>query len=161
MRCHLLALAAVVPMAIGILLSANAAEPAGVLPSGPDGKPLNLDFELGSLKDWTATGDAFANQPVKGDAVAKRRNDMKSQHQGEYWIGSFENAVGDKAQGTLTSALFKVEYGWASFLVGGGSLPKTKVELVLKEGESERAVFRATGTDTENLRPIVANLTPY
>jgi putative membrane-bound dehydrogenase-like protein len=161
MKCHLLTLAAVVPITLGILLSANAAEPAGVLPSGSDGKPLNLDFEQGSLKDWTASGDAFVKQPVRGDAVAKRRDDMKSQHQGEYWIGSFENAAGDKAQGTLTSAPFKVEYGWASFLVGGGSLPKTKIELVLKEGESERSVFRASGTDSENLRPIVANLTPY
>jgi hypothetical protein len=30
----------------------------GVLPVGSDGKPLNLDFETGTLKDWTATGDA-------------------------------------------------------------------------------------------------------
>lgn len=157
MRFDLLTLAA----AVAVCVSVKGAEPAGVLPSGTDGKPLNLDFEQGSLKDWTASGDAFANQPVRGDAVARRRADMKSQHQGEYWIGTFEGGLGDKAQGTLTSAPFKVEYGWASFLVGGGSLPKTKVELVLKEGESERAVFRASGPDSENLRPIVANLTPY
>jgi uncharacterized membrane protein len=62
----------------------------GVLPLGADGKPLNLDFETGTLKDWTATGDAFAKQPVKGDLVAARRSDMKSQHQGQYWIGGFE-----------------------------------------------------------------------
>lgn len=41
----------------------------GVLPLGSDGKPLNLDFETGTLKDWTATGDAFRGQPIKGDTV--------------------------------------------------------------------------------------------
>src|SRR6202790_4194472 len=72
----------------------------GVLPGAGDGKPLNLDFETGTLKDWTAEGDAFKGQPIKGDTVAKRRDDMKSQHQGNYWIGSYEND-GDKPQGTL------------------------------------------------------------
>jgi hypothetical protein len=32
--------------------------PKGVLPSGTDGKPLNLDFETGTLRDWTAESDA-------------------------------------------------------------------------------------------------------
>ena len=160
MKCQLIRLAACAAV-LSIHSLLFSAEPAGVLPNGADGKPLNFDFELASLKDWTASGDAFEKQPVKGDTVAPRRNDMKSQHQGDYWIGTYENGRGDKAQGTLTSAPFKVEHGWASFLVGGGSHAKTKVELVLKEGESERVVFRASGQDTENLRPIVANLTPY
>ena len=48
-----------------------AADPnGGVLPVGADGKPLNLDFETGTLKDWTAEGDAFKGQPIKGDTVA-------------------------------------------------------------------------------------------
>src|SRR6185369_14281655 len=38
----------------------------GVLPVGADGKPLNLDFETGDLKDWTAEGDAFKGQPIRG-----------------------------------------------------------------------------------------------
>src|SRR6266566_1850480 len=82
-------------------LVSPAAEPAGIKPAGADGKPLNLDFEEGTLKDWVATGTAFDKQPIKGDAVAKRRNDMHSGHQGQYWIGSFE-IDGDKPQGTLT-----------------------------------------------------------
>ncbi len=140
---------------------ATAAEPEGTLPTGADGKPLNLDFEAGTLKDWTASGAAFAKQPARGDTVNKRRGDMKSQHQGEYWVGSYESAGSDQPQGTLTSAPFKVSHGWASFLIGGGSHQKTKVELVLKDGQSERAVFRASGQDSESMRPIVANLTPY
>src|SRR3954465_10035300 len=64
-----------------------AAEPVGELPVGEDGKPLNFDFEGGTLKDWVATGDAFDKQPIKGDTVAPRRSDMKSEHRGQYWIG--------------------------------------------------------------------------
>src|SRR6266849_9200639 len=72
----------------------------GVLPTGADGKPLNFDFETGTLKDWTAEGDAFIGQPIKGDTVYPRRNDMRSQHQGNYWIGGYE-LRGDNPQGTL------------------------------------------------------------
>ena len=64
----------------------------GELPKSKSGKVLNLDFEKGTLEDWTATGDAFAGQPIRGDAVAARRQDMRSEHQGEYWIGTFEKA---------------------------------------------------------------------
>ncbi len=43
----------------------------GVVPVGPEGRPLNLDFEAGSLKDWKAEGDAFTGPPIQGDAVAR------------------------------------------------------------------------------------------
>src|SRR5437016_3266526 len=111
-----------------------AADPKeGVLPVGADGKPLNLDFETGTLKDWTAEGDAFTGQPIKGDTVAKRRGDMKSGHQGEYWIGTYEK-LGDKGTGTLTSVAFRVTHPWASFLVGGGKYADTCVELLSQPG---------------------------
>src|SRR5258708_17322356 len=83
--------------AVLLALPAVAAEPKvaptpaeGVLPAGADGKPLNLDFETGTLKDWRAEGDAFAGQPINGDSVAKRRPHMKSEHQGGYWIDAYE-----------------------------------------------------------------------
>ncbi len=121
-RFPLLALSAVL-FALPVFADEPKATPKeGVLPTGADGKPLNFDFETGTLKDWTAEGDAFKNQPIKGDAVAKRRPDMKSAHQGDYWIGTYEND-GDKPQGTLTSVPFKVTQPWASFLIGGGARP--------------------------------------
>ena len=98
---------------------ARAADAAGELPTGADGKALNLDFETGTLKDWTVTGAAFENQPVKGDTVAARRNDMRSDHKGQYWIGTYEKG-GDALKGTLVSAPFKVTHPWAMFLAQEG-----------------------------------------
>ncbi len=139
----------------------------GLLPIGADGKPLNLDFETGTLKDWTSEGKAFLGQPIKGDTVYPRRSDNKSQHQGQFWIGGYER-FGDKPQGTLTSAAFKITHPWASFLVGGGPWPQTCVELVLKEGRGardegrgEKVFFRASGLEEENLRRVVVDLKPY
>src|SRR6516225_1047595 len=131
--------------------------PEGVLPVGADGKPLNLDFETGTLKDWTAEGDAFKGQPIKGDTVSRRRSDMKSQHQGQYWIGGYE-LHGDKPQGTLTSATFKVTHPWASFLVGGGPHPTTCVELVRKD--TGEVFHRASGREEEDMRREVVDLQP-
>ena len=122
---------------------------------GADGKPLNLDFESGTLKDWTATGTAFEKQPVQGDNVFRRRGDMRSQHHGDFWVGSYE-ASGDAATGTLVSAPFRITHPYASFLIGGGSSDKTRVELVRAAGGE--VIFKATGPDWENMRPVVADL---
>src|SRR5262245_33061430 len=153
-------LSRLVPLLLGFALLAvtvtPAAEDDGVLPVGADGKPLNLDFETGTLKDWTATGDAFTGQPVKGDTVAKRRGDMKSRHQGSYWVGTYERG-GDKAKGTLTSASFKVTHPYASFLVGGGTHANTCVELVLKD--TGKTFHRASGLDEEDMKREVVDLT--
>src|SRR5258707_3754813 len=113
-----LRLAACLVLSLGLMSGASqppATPPQGVLPLGADGKPLNLDFETGTLKDWTATGDAFNGQPIKGDTVHPRRSDSRSRHQGEYWIGGFEK-LGDKATGTLTSAPFQITHPLASLL---------------------------------------------
>jgi putative membrane-bound dehydrogenase-like protein len=127
----------------------------GVLPAGADGKPLNLDFESGTLKDWTAEGDAFKGQPIKGDTVFPRRIDNHSRHQGQYWIGGFEK-FGDKPQGTLTSVPFKVTHPWASFLVGGGPHETTCVELV--KNADKQTIFRASGLEEEDMRRVLVDL---
>jgi putative membrane-bound dehydrogenase-like protein len=132
--------------------------PEGVLPVGADSKPLNLDFETGTLKDWTAEGEAFAGQPIKGDTVARRRGDMKSRHQGQYWVGGYE-VGGDRPQGTLTSVPFTVTHPWCSFLVGGGPHETTCVELVRKD--TGEVFSRTSGIEEEDLRRVVADLRPY
>jgi putative membrane-bound dehydrogenase-like protein len=131
----------------------------GVLPLGADGKPLNLDFETGTLKDWTAEGDAFKDQPIKGDTVFPRRADNHSRHQGQYWIGGFEKYA-DKPQGTLTSVPFKVTHPWASFLVGGGPHTlETCVELIALPGKE--VFFRASGMEEEDMRRVIVDLAKY
>jgi putative membrane-bound dehydrogenase-like protein len=148
-------------LAFSLAASAFAADvPAGIKPVGADGQPLNLDFENGTLKDWTATGDAFVKQPVKGDAVAARRPDMKSKHAGTYWIGSLEGGT-DEATGALTSVSFKVTQPWASFLVGGGGSDKTRVEVLAKDGAKETIVGQASGQDKEDMARTAVDLRKY
>jgi putative membrane-bound dehydrogenase-like protein len=155
-RFALLSFAVLLLCAI-IIHAADAVDP-GVLPLGDDGKPLNLDFETGTLKDWTVTGEAFVGQPIKGDTVNKRRGDMKSRHQGEYWIGGYE-LKGDPPQGTLTSVPFTVTHPWASFLVGGGAHASTRVDIILVD--SGKAIFTASGRDAEDLYRVAVDLQKY
>ncbi|MCS7023050.1 MAG: DUF1080 domain-containing protein [Gemmataceae bacterium] len=130
----------------------------GELPRAADGRFLNFDFETGDLRDWTAEGDAFRDQPIKGDTVKPRRGDMQSRHQGNYWIGGYER-LGDRPTGTLTSVPFKVTHPWASFLIGGGAWPETCVELLLLP--DKKVIFRASGLEEEDMRRVVVDLTPY
>ncbi|HEY7329618.1 MAG TPA: PVC-type heme-binding CxxCH protein [Gemmataceae bacterium] len=152
----------IVAMFFAPVLVADETTPAtpseGVRPVGTDGKPLNFDFETGTLKDWTVEGEAFRSQPIKGDTVARRRGDMKSQHQGNYWIGSYERQ-GDRPQGALTSVAFKVTHPWASFLVGGGAGPETRVEMV--RADTKKVISSTSGTDEENLRRVAVDLRPH
>lgn len=131
------------------------AEIDAVRPRTAANKVLNLDFEDGSLKDWTATGDAFADQPIKGDTVAQRRGDMRSGHVGEYWIGGYERH-GDQRQGTLISAPFIVSHPFASFFTNGGEHAETRVELARKD--TGDVVYKVSGTNSETLRQVVVDL---
>ena len=146
-------------LALGLTtaIAADAPTPplAGIRPTGADGQPLNLDFETGTLEDWLVEGEAFADQPVKGDTVAKRRGDMRSGHTGQFWIGGYERKQ-DKPQGTLTSAGFKVTHPFATFLVAGGPHATTCVQGV--RSDSQKVIFQASGTENETLRPVLVDL---
>jgi putative membrane-bound dehydrogenase-like protein len=124
----------------------------GFRPADDAGQALNFDFEAGSLKDWRGSGAAFFNQPVRGDAVAARRNDMRSNHQGEFWVGSFEVCL-DIAQGTLQSRPFRVNKPWISFLIAGGSSKKSMVEIV--DLGSNEVLMTQVGTDHEMMKRAV------
>jgi putative membrane-bound dehydrogenase-like protein len=143
-----------------ILACANvfAAAADSIPATGADGRLLNLGFEDGTLRDWTATGEAFAKQPVKGEIDQTRPygKGKVSNHKGDYWIGGFEIQRNDNAKGTLTSVPFKVTQPWASFLIAGGSLPGTRVEIVTKD--DGKAIHTARGTNTETMARSVVDL---
>ncbi len=130
----------------------------GTLPTDAKGRVLNLDFETGTLADWTAEGDAFRGQPIEGDTVHRRRGDMHSRHAGRFWVGTYERG-GDPPKGTLTSVPFRVTKPFASFLIGAGSHARTGVELV--RSDTGKVVFRASGDDTEDMERVVADLTDH
>jgi len=133
---------------------------SGTLPLGLDGHPLNTDFESGDLRDWTAEGDAFEAQPIRGDSPARRQRES-SLHEGDFWIGGYEK-FGDDRLGSLLSAPFKVAQPFASFLVAGGWHATTVVELLHCDdsgtvGEAQ-PFYRCFGAGSESLQPIVVDL---
>ena len=130
----------------------------GVVPTSADGRPLNLGFEDGTLGDWTAAGDAFRLGPVEGDVVHARRGDMKSGHNGRFWVGSFERH-GDEPRGTLTSAPFRLSKPYLSFLIGAGSFATTRAEVV--RVDTGVVIAKGSGDDAEEMRRVSFDLTPH
>jgi putative membrane-bound dehydrogenase-like protein len=130
----------------------------GVVPTDAKGVPLNLGFEDGTLKDWHAEGTAFNRMPVEGDTVSKRRGDMKSGHEGRFWVGTYERA-GDPPRGTLTSVPFTLSKPFASFLIGAGSFPTTRAEIV--RADNGAIIAKASGDDNEEMKRVAFDLTPH
>ncbi|MCB1094386.1 MAG: DUF1080 domain-containing protein [Verrucomicrobiae bacterium] len=113
----------------------------------PEGK--NLGFEAGSLKGWKVTGNAWDGSPIKGDTVTPRRPGQSSNHDGAYWVGSYERTHSDEGQGILESAPLEVTHPWASFLVGAGDSDKTRVDIV--ETKTNTVLFTASGRQEETM----------
>ena len=123
-----------------------------------NGKPLNLNFETGNLQDWTSIGDAFKDPIVNEVPSPLHEKEMKVGFEGKNFLSS-GGTVNYKLTGTLKSTIFKVAQPFASFLVSGGALVDTRVELVL--AENNKVVFQSTGQGRATLQPVVANLKKY
>lgn len=159
-----------------LLLAAPAAAQDGVAPADDSGRTLNLDFETGTLADWTVEGDAFEGQPANGDVFASReagiirtlderradrdqeRLEVTSGHEGRHWVSSVV-ANGPGGQGTLTSEAFEVTQPFASFLLSGGAFESTRAELI-RVSDNE-VIFSVSGTNDFELRPVVADLSDH
>ena len=126
---------------------------------GPGHRPGgNWDFESGTLNGWTATGTAFNTQPTYGDNPTARNRGQASNHQGNYWIGGYENRPspshtagaiqGDGPQGTLTSNPFPIRKENIRFLIGGGcDMNSVRAELIV-DGQMVR---QSTGRCNETM----------
>jgi putative membrane-bound dehydrogenase-like protein len=138
------------------------AEQAGVVPLGPDGKPLNLGFELGSLQGWKTDGNAFLDQPVNQDGISQRWPGQTSNKAGDYFIGGYES-VRDAGTGTLESIPFRVTHPYAGFLFSGGENPSTRAEILLHEPNQgpTRVIAKASGENREQMRRVGIDLREY
>lgn len=130
---------------------------AGILPR-KNGKPLNLNFERGTLEDWTAEGDAFKSPIFNQDPSPVHAADMSIGFIGKYFVSS-GGTINAKETGKLTSVPFKVTHPYAAFSVSGGALQDTRVELVLEE--TKKIIFQSTGQGRATLQPVVVDLRHY
>ncbi len=139
---------------------ADQVEDQGKVPED-SGVALNLGFEKGVLEDWTATGDAFSDQPINQDGISSRWPAQVSNKDGDFFIAGYEK-VQDRGQGTLTSRPFAVTHPFASFRIGGGQANSTRVELLVAEGKNKaEVIFSATGEDREQMRQVAVDLQQY
>ncbi len=155
-------LPAIFSSAVSFVAAVSISSAADAIPAtSADGRVLNLGFEDGTLRDWTAVGDAFEKQPVKGEIDQTRLygKGRVSNRKGEYWMGGYEVQLNDKGKGALTSVEFKVTQPWASFLVGGGALPGTRVEIVTKD--DGKVIHTARGVNDERMAQSVVDLRKF
>lgn len=104
-----------------------------------------FDFEANGFKGWVRKGEAFGKQPATG---ALPKQSSVSGMCGRGLASSFHG--GDDATGRLTSASFVVDRRYLRFFVGGGDDAKLVVQLQ----KGAQVLFEATGSNSEQLRPV-------
>src|SRR5690606_25515092 len=129
---------------------------AGIVPM-KNGKPLNVGFERGNLSDWKAEGDAFKN-PLFNRPSPVHETGQQIGVDGDFSLSS-GGTKDYKLKGTLTSVPFEVTYPFASFMVSGGALVDTRVEIV--EAKTNEVIFKSTGQGRATLQPVVVDLQDY
>jgi len=133
---------------------------AAMLPNDKGLLFLNSDFENGDLTNWTASGNAFDFQPTKGDNPTARTRNQPSQHQGTFWIGTFEKYQGKPGQkpgqrqgdiptGSLTSIPFEIDHESITFLIGGGKKAESVYVALVIDG---REVLKTRGNNSESMQ---------
>ncbi|MEX0599025.1 MAG: PVC-type heme-binding CxxCH protein, partial [Rhodothermales bacterium] len=135
------------------IVSGDVAQDPGQAP------PINVDFEDGTLADWTAVGTAFDDQPVSSvDIEASDEHEPASNYDGDYWIDTGALA-GSAPTGRLQSAPFEVTHPYAAFLIAGGAFEGTHVEL--RRADDGTIFYSISGHDGASLRPVVVDVSEY
>ena len=117
-------------------------------------RDCSFDFEHG-IDGWERTGTVFDNQPTFGDNPTARNRGQPSRHQGDWWIGGFENRSseaaeegaiqGDEPKGTLTSPRFLTTGRKISFLIGGGcNMTVVRAELLVDNEERSLSIVSSS-----------------
>src|SRR6185369_11655175 len=99
------------------------------------------DLEGTHYGTWRIAGTAFGTAPAHGALPGQMPVDG---FVGKGLVNSFVG--GDRGTGTLTSAAFKIERRYISFLIGGGGYAGETCMNLLVDG---RIVCTATGPNTE------------
>ena len=131
----------------------------------------NADFEMGDLTNWGVQGKAFNNQPTYGDNPFYRGRGI-SNHQGKYWIGTFENrptseapkgvGQGDEVTGRLESIDFTISRDHISFLMGGGNNSKDSgVGLIVNNQQVLFESAKGQLIDSEKMSRVIWDVSPW
>lgn len=83
------------------------------------------DFESGDYAGWSVSGDAFGNAPALGTLPGQQE---VTNYTGKYLVNTFLN--GDVSVGSITSDTFVISRNYITFLMGGGSVPECRMELL-------------------------------
>jgi beta-glucosidase len=139
--------------AMALVLTASLAYCRGDTPGGqPRPDVLFDDFESGRFDKWTVEGNAFDKGPLEIDGLDSPKLKSLSDRnwaklycpgrQGKYVAHSAcQNTNGP--QGKLTSRPFTVDRRALKFLIGGGSAPATRMDLLV----DGKVVRTASGED--------------
>jgi sucrose-6-phosphate hydrolase SacC (GH32 family) len=126
----------------GVQFTADTASQPQPTPAfAPDGQII-ADFEGRDYGDWKTTGDAFGPGPAQGQLPDQNPVDG---YIGHGLVNSYYH--GDAATGTLTSPEFKINRSFLNFLMGGGSQPETRMDLLI----GGKVIRSASGEDNERL----------
>lgn len=94
--------------------------------NGDNGDIVVADFEGPDYGNWTTEGEAFGKGPAKGTLPGQMN---VAGHDGSGLVNSFLN--GDGATGKLISPEIELVKPYVNFLIGGGGLTGTRMELVV------------------------------
>ncbi|MBD3177764.1 MAG: hypothetical protein GF320_21530, partial [Armatimonadia bacterium] len=132
-----------------LLLLIILAATTGLAPAAP----ITFDFEDGTLQGWTVVEGSFG-MLVCDRELFHHQTELPYNNQGTYFLSTLETpdyAPSDHYTGIVESPVVRLEGETVQLLVGGGSGDSTYVGLFDLAG---RELARATGADTQEMKPI-------
>ncbi|MGI6457802.1 MAG: hypothetical protein ACOX5R_19575 [bacterium] len=112
------------------------------------------NFEYGDYLGWKITGTAFGDRPAAG----RFRNQQPIiGYEGNFLINTYLNGS-DEPQGTMSTPPIPITLNQMTFLIGGGDDINSLYLALVVDGKE---VLKATGDNSERLRRVTWDLTPW